>query len=63
MGGDDITVKMWLRKVRVGRVLEDTPSRLAGEVTSSGSASRCPCCGFVCRRVHDRQPKRIREGP
>ena len=24
MGGDDITVKMWLRKVRVGRVLEDT---------------------------------------
>lgn len=30
MGGDDITVKTWLRKVRVGRVLEDTPSRLAG---------------------------------
>ena len=24
------TVQMWLRKVRVGRVLEDTPSRLGG---------------------------------
>lgn len=23
--------------------------------------SRCPCCGFICRRVHDRRPKRIRD--
>ena len=30
MGGDDITVKTRLRKVRVGRVLEDTPSPAGG---------------------------------
>ena len=61
VGGDDITMKMWLREVLVGRVLEDTPSRLVVEVSSSGSTSQCPSCGFSCRRVQDTRPKRIRD--
>ncbi len=61
MGNDDITVRLWLRRVLTGRVLVDTPSRLEVEVSSSWSTSRCPWCGFRCRRVHDRRQKRIRD--
>lgn len=61
MGGDDITIRLWLREVRVDRVLEDTLSELVVEVSSSGSASQCPYCGFSCRRVQDTRPKRIRD--
>lgn len=61
MGNDDITVRLWLRRILTGRVLVDTPSRLEVEVSSSWPVSRCPWCGFRRRRVHDRRQKRIRD--
>ena len=61
MGWDDITIPLGLRGVRVVRVLENTPARLKVEVRSGWSVSRCPSCGFRCRRVHDTRPKNIRD--
>lgn len=61
MAWDDVTIRLHLRQVRVVRVLEETISRLEVEIESEGSVSRCPSCGFECRRVHDTRPKRIRD--
>ena len=61
MGWDDITIPLGLRGVRVIAVLENTPTRLKVGVRSGWSVSRCPSCGFRCRRVHDTRLKNIRD--
>ena len=58
---DVMRVRLHLRLVRVIEVETDTPSVLAVRVSSTRSWSRCPDCGFVCRDVHDRRAKPVRD--
>lgn len=59
MSSDAIRVRLHLRGVRVLEVVADTASRLEVAVEAAWSSSRCPHCGFKCRRVHDRRVKRV----
>lgn len=61
MSSDAMRVRLHLRQVRVLEVLVDEPGRLEVAVEAAWSASRCPFCGFRCRRVHDRRVKRVRD--
>ena len=58
---DVMSVRLWLGGVRVLGVAVDTVDRLEVEVESSRGWSRCPYCGFRCRRVWDRRVKRVRD--
>ena len=44
-------------------VVADSPGRLEAAVEAAWSWSRCPHCGFKCRRVHDRRVKRVWDQP
>ena len=59
MSSDAMRVRLHLRGVRVLEVVVDAPSRLEVAVEAAWSRSRCPFCGFWCRRVHDRRVKRV----
>ena len=59
MSSDVMSVRLHLRRIRVLEVVADTPGRLEVAVEAAWSWSRCPQCGFKCRRVHDRRVKRI----
>lgn len=63
MAPDAMRVRLHLRLVRVLAVLIDEIDRLEVAVSSTRSWSRCPWCGFKCRRVHDRRPRRVRDLP
>ena len=63
MSPDVMRVRLHLRQVRVLEVVVDTASRLEVAVEAAWSSSRCPCCGFRCRRVHDRRVRRVRDRP
>ena len=56
-----MSVRPHLSGVRVRRVLVDTVDRLEVEVESTREWSRCPQCGFRCRKVWDRRVKRVRD--
>ena len=58
---DVMHVRLHLSGVRVRRVLVDSVDRLDVEVESALGRSRCPRCGFRCRKVWDRRRKRIRD--
>ena len=58
---DVMSVRLWLSGIRVLGVAVDTVDRLEVEVESSREWSRCPQCGFRCRRVWDRRVKRVRD--
>ena len=58
---DVMSVRLHLSGVRVTRVLVDSVDRLEVEVESAREWSRCRQCGFKCRRVWDRQAKRVRD--
>ena len=60
---DAMRVRLHLRLVRVIEVETDTPNELVVRVGSTRSWSRCPHCGFICRDVHDRRRKKIRDLP
>ena len=57
MSSDVMRVRLHLRGVRVLEVVADSPGRLEVAVEAAWSSSRCPFCGFKCRRVHDRRVK------
>ena len=59
MSSDVMRVRLHLRGVRVLEVVADSPGRLEVAVEAAWSWSRCPHCGFKCRRVHDRRVKRV----
>ena len=59
MSSDVRSVRLHLRRIRVLEVVADTPGCLEVAVEAAWSWSRCPQCGFRCRRVHDRRVKRI----
>ena len=63
MSSDAMRVRLHLRQVRVLEVVVDTGSCLEAAVEAAWSSSRCPHCGFKCRRVHDRRVKRVRDRP
>ena len=48
---DVMSVRLHLSGVRVRGVLVDDVDRLEVEVESARGWSRCPLCGFKCRRV------------
>ncbi len=56
-------VRLHLRLIRVLAVVVDTLDELVVAVCSTRSWSRCPHCGFRCRRVHDTRLRRIRDLP
>ena len=58
---DVMSVRLHLSGVRVRGVLVDSVDRLEVEVESTREWSRCPQCGFRCRKVWDRRPKRVRD--
>ena len=63
MAPDTMRVRLHLRLILVLTVLVDTPTRLEVEVASTRSWSRCPCCGFKTRTVHDTRLRKIRDLP
>ena len=63
MSSDAMRVRLHLRQVRVLEVVADSPGRLEVAVEAAWSWSRCPHCGFKCRRVHDRRVKRVWDQP
>ena len=58
---DVMSVRLHLSGVRVRGVGVDSVDRLEVEVESTREWSRCRQCGFKCRRVWDRRPKRVRD--
>jgi transposase len=54
-------IRLHLRLIRVLCVLVDNLEELVVAVCSTRSWSRCPQCGFGCRRVHDVRKRRIRD--
>jgi len=54
-------VRLHLRLIRVLHVAVDALDKLVVSVSSTRPWSRCPHCGFVCRRVHDTRSRRIRD--
>ena len=60
---DVMSVRLHLSGVRVRGVLVDSVDRLEVEVEveSTREWSRCPQCGFRCRKVWDRRSKRVRD--
>jgi transposase len=56
-------IRLHLRLIRVLEVVVDTVSEVVVAVTSTRSWSRCPHCGFRCRRVHDSRLRRVRDLP
>ena len=58
---DLMQVRLHLSGVRVMRVGVDSVDRLEVEVESTRDWSRCRQCGFRCRKVWDRRPKRVRD--
>lgn len=63
MAPDCMRVRLHLRLIRVLEVLADTVDELVVAVASTRSWSRCPHCGFACRRVHDTRTRRVRDLP
>ena len=63
MAPDTMRVRLHLRLVRVLDVTVDTLSKLVVVVASTRSWSRCPACGYRCRRVHDVRRRRVRDLP
>lgn len=56
-----MTVRLHLRATRVLAVLVDALDELVVAVASTARSSRCPHCGFRCRRVHDVRERRVRD--
>jgi transposase len=61
MAPDSMRVRLHLRLIRAVEVVVDTLSELVVVVASTRSWSRCPHCGFRCRRVHDSRRRRVRD--
>ncbi|MGH9190318.1 MAG: ISL3 family transposase, partial [Acidimicrobiales bacterium] len=61
MAPDTMQVRLHLRLIRVLDVAVDTLDELVVAVASTPSWSRCPHCGFTCRRVHDVRQRRVRD--
>ena len=63
MAPDTMQVRLHLRLILVLCVVIDALDELVVAVASTRSWSRCPHCGFSCRRVHDVRRRRVRDLP
>ena len=61
MAPDTMPIRLHLRLILVLCIVVDTLDELVVAVASTRSWSRCPHCGFSCRRVHDTRTRRIRD--
>lgn len=61
MALDTMEVRLHFRLIRVLCVVVDALDELVVAVVSTRSRSRCPHCGFSCRRVHDVRPRSLRD--
>ena len=61
MAPDTMPIRLHLRLIRVLCIVVDALDELVVAVASTRSWSRCPHCGFSCRRVHDTRLRRIRD--
>lgn len=61
MAPDTMQVRLHLRLTRVLCVVVDALDELVVAVSSTRSWSRCPHCGFSCRRVHDVRHRHVRD--
>ncbi len=61
MAPDTMQVRLHLRLIRVLAVVVDALDELVVAVRCTRSWSRCPHCGFACRRVHDVRARRVRD--
>ena len=61
MSPDAMTVRLHLRRIRVGEVAVDLPERLEVVVEDIRRVVRCPYCGFQTRSIHDRRRVRVRD--
>jgi len=59
VASDSIRIRLHLRAITAIGVVVDSLRELVVEVETDGSWSRCPACGFKCRRVHDRRIRKI----
>lgn len=60
---DSMNIRLHLRRVRVVGVIEDAIERLVVMVQDSRTVVRCPHCGFLTSRVHDRRRVRVHDLP
>ena len=60
---DRMTIRLHLRRIRVLEVLVDAVERLVVAVEDLRTVVRCPHCGFLTSRVHDRRRIRVRDLP
>jgi len=59
VASDSIRIRLHLRAITAIGVVVDSLRDLVVEVETARSWSRCPACGFKCRRVHDRRIRKI----
>lgn len=60
---DRMTIRLHLRRIRVLEVLVDAVERLVVAVADLRTVVRCPQCGFLTARVHDRRRVRVHDLP
>ncbi|HDH25825.1 MAG TPA: transposase family protein [Actinobacteria bacterium] len=60
---DSMTIRLHLRRIRVIEVLDDVVERLVVAVSDLRTVVRCPYCGFLTARVHDRRRVRVHDLP
>ncbi len=60
---DSMTIRLHLRRIRVLEVLVDAVERLVVAVEDLRTVVRCPYCGFLTARVHDRRRMKIHDLP
>ncbi len=60
---DSMTIRLHLRRLRVVEVLVDVVERLVVAVSDGRTVVRCPHCGFLTSRVHERRRVRVHDLP
>ncbi len=61
MASDVVSVRLWLRQIKVTGVLVDVPGELVVGVRSTVTRPVCPHWGSKRGRIHDRRGKRVRD--
>lgn len=60
---DSMTIRLHLRRLRVVEVIEDVVERLVVVVKDLRTVVRCPYCGFLTSRVHERRRVKVHDLP
>ncbi len=60
---DSMNIRLHLRRLRVVGVIEDVVERLVVAVGDGRTVVRCPHCGFLTSRVHERERVQRFVGP